>query len=50
MMRRIALGFGFGFSFRAKPRPQPPGPTFEGALDFSDTVQSGLLALIMEDF
>lgn len=51
-MRRIALGFGIGFRFAAKllREPTTPTPTFEGALDFSDDVQSGLLALIMEDF
>lgn len=51
-MRRIALGFGFGFRFTAKPPHEPPtpAPTFEGTMDFSDEVQSGLLALIMEDF
>ena len=51
-MRRIALGFGLGFRFTSKPlrEPAPPAPTFEGTLDFSDEVQSGLLALILEDF
>lgn len=51
-MRRVSLGFGFGFRLTPKlpGQPTPPSPTFEGALDFSDEAQSGLLALILEDF
>jgi len=50
-MHHPALGFGFGFRLNSPPpKPPTPAPTFEGTLDFSSDVQSGLLALIMEDF